>query len=498
MPNESGTNKHNGNGCNPASAKEFSRTWQQGVSADQLISGDTAHGAFPDAERRQDRFVGMILNAMMTLVLYEELKEGANPEYLEKMFNYEKIGNMPDFLRDLKESVARTKSLDADTRNQALMTLVLELSDKGCIKTHRQLITDDVWNNYIQQRVAYNGVMADYASQVQEWQAEGMPGEPPRRPRLEKPVSPRISVVNDITQKWISLESPGQKTESSLYSKLRRKGYSHGKDFKGASEVMDMTRVMVQPYTPEVAEEFCQVLRHVFPPKAQENGTEYPRVFTEPWQVSYYGYFDRKAYMAMDRLTETGTPEVAEGLHGMVGEVKIVAKEMSKAEKITAPVYAVLRELDDINKFIPDSGGQKKANKHTEEFGRFRELYERSKRMFGQRCRQEGLSYEFPPFKENQPTKRETYTSVKEALTKLQKRINSDAINQARDEWQEQYLHTAYYQLAAQQRGELEMKTPPDSVDLRRVGPKFNHASFRRDAQRQLEADFPRNGCARG
>lgn len=507
----------NGNGSSyaPRSAKEFARAWQLGVSADGLITGQTEQAEFPDAERRQDRLMGKVLNAMLVLYVYEELKEGGSLELLQRAGMIHPPFPLPSSGEDALASTAhRLEEIrnirDPEQRKEPLMALVLELADKHCIKSHRELVSDDVWNNYVAMRSNYNVQEKDYNQRVTEWDAQGRQGRPPQWHGQEKPVGPRANVVNTITRKWIEVYSPGQKPESSLLSKLRRKGYEGGTDFRGAAEIMDMCRVMIMPYAPAVAEDFLQVLSHQYPPKEVSAGETFPRMFTEPWQLTQYGYFDRKAYVAMDRLASSNTKDRTDNLHGMVAEIKIVPETMRVAEKITAPVYAALRELDDIARFFPDSHSQARAKKFSEDRQSFRLVYNRAKTAFDTLCTEEGKSYKFPVFKEKQENRKETYTTLKDELVKLQIRINTDAINEARSEWPEQYLHTAYYQQADRdatttRREKAEkresgatMKEPPSSVDLRKVGPHLNHRHIQAKAKEQWHKDHPRgnNGIA--
>ncbi len=484
----------------PRKAKEFASAWQRGIQPDQLFSGQTENATFPDAQRRQDRLIGLVVNTMMELYVYEELKEGHNLEMLIRTGILQ-----PE--EGLAEKVQTIRKLpDADTRNEALMGLVMELTDQGKIKTHRNLVPDATWDKYKTPRENFNAAQEHYEQEYAAWNEAGSRGPMPRLD-MEKPQDPRVASVNEITRKWVALVDSGPKPRASLESKLRRKGYQEGKDFKGTAEIRDMSRVLITPDTPEVTEDFLQLLSHHLPAKEHEHGKSFPRVYKEPWGVTPYGYFDHKTLIALDRLSESDTSECSQGLHGMIGEIKVVPKEMLHAEKVTSPVYSVLRELSDSNRFMPDSQSTKNSGRYEAERNKLMLTYEKQKAKYMTLCEQERLplkQFPFPELKQKQLNRPDTYTTLANQLTELQQNINAYYLSSAGAEWTRTYLFTAFYQQAgtnpktqeakARQKAEEKVTMPPPSTFLSKIAAAhdLDASAIQRKAYEQWQREHPR------
>ncbi len=457
--------------------------------------------------------VGLAVNMALTLYVYEELRERHDLSMLvdTNMLNLPASDDAQYSMNTVQErlhtiyAMPQRSTEQKAAKDEALMTLVLELADNGFIRNHRDLVTNEAWERYQVARENHAAQQAQYEDDYELWKEEGGHGTPPRYPDTEKPADPRIEVSNKITQKWITVYSPGAKPQSSLESKVRRKIYKDGEKFKGMQHITDMSRLMISPYIPRVADDFFHITEHQLPPKEYNDGKQYPRTYLRPWDVTEYGYMSRKAYIAMDRLAESGTKERSEGLHGMIGEIKVVGAHMHEAEKLTDPVYAVLRELDNTNRFMPTSGGDIKSKEHLAQRKKLRRVYDKSADIFAQRCKELNIDpgkYMFPPYvkQENRPS---SYDALRQSLTNLQLDINMDALNHAGYEWQQQFLYSAYYQMAGKEGTRtLALKTGHKETDdkhytlptpkLRKVAPDLNHNTIRAEAEQQWAVDHKR------
>lgn len=504
----------------PKTSKEFSTVWQRGISLEALLSGSTEKAEFPDAERRQDRLIGLAVNTMVELYVYEELKKGHTLETLVRTG----VVNLPGgeekkgvdlTFEALEGRVSEIMNMPVSRRNDALFDFVTELVDKHQIRTHRTLVSDGAWDDYKRKRENFHAAREQYEADYASWNEAGAQGDAPRL-NMQRPPDPRVETVNKTVKSWITLVDSGPKPEASLLSKLRRKGYKYGSKFQGAAEIMDMSRVLVMPMSPEVETDFLRLLSHHLPEKEYETGKTYPRLFAEPWEVTPYGYFDRKYRVALDRLTESDTTDRSPGLHGMIGEIKVVPKELRQSEKLTAPVYSVLRELDDPNRFSPAGTGEKNRGNFQREREALKSIYDRQKAKYEHACQQAELNTKkeyrelsFPPLPATQLNRSDTYTTLRQELIHLQLRLHTHFLKEAGRDWTHAFLMTAHGQQAEiddmstkagkaiqKQESNENVDAPPPSVNLRQIAANhhLDNDSIRREAYAQWRAEHPRRG----
>lgn len=425
-------------------SKTFAADWQGRYNVDDFFSGGEH---FPDIYRRQDRLVGAVMNAALGLYVYEELKQDTAVDNLGAFI-------VPQAQKSLKEDVAeiRKKSNVAE-RNAALFERVTRLMDEKGVISHMHLIEGDKWQNYCDARDQYNQTIKDYMKSLHDWEQDRHQSPPPAATWEKAPPDPRIAAANEKVSKILEIYSPSPKTESSVRAKMEEHARKYGsKGYKVGSHIRDFNRLLILPSTPEVASDFFRILEHVSPPKQDKDGKKHPRVYEEPWEVTNYGYFNKKGLVAMDRLMESGTEKRTEGIEGMLGEIKVVSKQMRIAEGLTGPVREMFRVLHDIRQYIPDSAGKKvDTAKIKRNRDKLHELYEKSKKTFEERCEEHfpgGAPYKFPEnLIKGTESKASSYTTMSHKLEDLLLKINTDQLAQEQGhEWSLLFLRTAIQQ----------------------------------------------------
>ena len=191
-------------------------------------------------------------------------------------------------------------------------------------------------------------------------------------------------------------------------------------------------------------------------------------------------------------------------------------KELHQSEKLTAPVYSVLRELEHSNRFFPAGAGQKSRADYRQERDMLKSIYHRQKEKYECACTQVGLDtrkehkeLRFPDLQERQLNRQDTYGKLSQELIDLQLRLHTHFLKEAGREWTHAFLITAHRQQAAidgtktlasktehkQEQGE-DTKPPPPSVNLREIAANHHLDSelIAREAYRQWRAEHSRQG----
>lgn len=398
-------------------SKEFGALWQRAFTDEHaLISGNPEIGiVFPSAEERQKAMLNMVIDINLMVTVFEELCENtsavklANQGYIKRVDSHEKQYRAQSLQNEIE---ALPFNMPAEERRERIFQMVVDLAQRGCIKTHEDLITPDVENR----------------GQVRQQTREEM----------------LIAESNRETGTWIEIYNPGPKTLESITSKKQRKNISPEQI---PSKLRDVNRLLIMPETPEVFDDFNKFLRVIHPAKTIES-KEHERLFEENWSVKNYGYFDKMIYIALDSL-EDGSLSL--GSVAPIGEIKVCARQLFAAEKLTDPVRAVYRTTHNANTlYMPSSGTEKGKGEYRVRREQFKANYNKSKEKFERACKDFGIdNYQFPALPSDLGDDTQ-YSKLGEELHKLALMINIDALNAVNNrKWADKFLDTYYFQQAA-------------------------------------------------
>jgi hypothetical protein len=460
-------------------AAEFASAWTRHKTVDELLEGAT---------RRQDKLVGLVIDAAIVTHLCHELAAKKSLEGMKKFFRMDESGNFYGLKRD-KDAPKGAKDLtfsdlvtifnsmngieDPSSRLELITNYVMNvLVDKGVLRTHRDLIDNEGWDKYVQGRDIY---LADRRQQEKEG----------THYHLVRPEDPRLTVCNEWTGSLLSIVDNGAKTRASAVSKSARRGQSDDSDFNASVVIKDINRVMVLPARPEVADTFFAILeqqiRQTVRGQSRTISEEYgnkPHLFVERWAVKPWGPFDRKGYVALHQNNPKDDKAVVEDdVH--VAEIKAVGQAMYKAERLTSAIYRLQRELTDTSRYTPSTTKERKpSRKDTEalkpyekERTTLKAMYEDCRRRYHRYADEHLLElkngkpylrpeFTFPPPVENFE-RGDQYENLRLALIKLNQAIHLHALKHEMnaEPWAKQFAFTAYYQHAAKEQMRLGKAT---------------------------------------
>lgn len=492
-------------------AKEFARHWQGGKSLEEMTEG---------AEKRQDKMIGMIIDAAIVTSLYRALCWGASAESLRTLFHVVKIDGVDMLLRQdgtpyapfdkVKRHIKEIQEqyTGAQRADQIYNYISQDLINSKVIVNHRNLVEDGDWNSYSAARTNYFDLKAFYEQEVRE----GHPVDERMRP--VRPADPRIEACNERIGHWLLIKDSGAKSLESIQSKVSRKRKREGRNYNPSVDIRDVNRLMILPDVPETADAFYRILSHQIGVRVKSLGADQkPHLFVENWSVKPWGQFDRMAYMALHADAPDGGLDAD---NVAVAEIKVVGKQMERADALTAPLYALHRELDDNRTYFPDSARTRDEKNYLQERDKLRQLYRRCKIAFesaGNRIYGQGkCPYVFPDISPdlNRP---EHYETLRHGLNVLSQQIYIDALNSEQGilEWAPTFLFTAYYQQAISEwkkeglGSKAKVNSSGVSADrieeglLKRVGgEKFaGHAELRLKAYAQFRADMKSKGSSK-
>lgn len=441
---------------NLESSKHWAQQWLgDAVTIDAIISGQHGSQKFPDADARQHQLIALVIDAALMTALYETIKRNFSQTDIAKFLHLSGSSGTPIAIEDVIQRVHTIKAqrLTRDEEHKELFAYVMGLQEGGYVKNHRNLVSDEVWERYIDARANSHLEWQYYDYRYQEWTGSGREGDAPVQPMISpNPDDPRRLACNELTKQWIEIPASGVKTRESIERKIRDRFGSQGIDGqKLGAYLRDVNRLMITPDVPATAEVFIDFLQGIHPAKSVENH-KYSRTFVEPWSVKTQSLqFDRMAYVALDRL-EDG--HASEGMAARVAEIKIVGAQMAAAESLTAPLYDALKEFRDPNRFFSDSQNPERKGAAHEARNRLLDILKRSKTRFEKRRTElfPASHYQFPDIpKLESLTRDETYTQLANRLVELSREIHIDALNResgAHREWPETFLYHAYLQRA--------------------------------------------------
>jgi hypothetical protein len=494
-------------------AREFARYWQGNKKIPDLTEG---------AEKRQDKMIGLMLNAATATAVINALYWNNTVKALSDLIRVrngvlvDADGNSSGLtLEKLEADVNACLDKPARESRKALYELVMnQLSAPGLLKTHREWAKNSEWDDYVHARNNYHLIKNYFDKQ------EAL-GHPTGVERPERPEDPRIRNYNDRLGQWLFIKDSGPKTASSIASKIERKKKLAGLGGEGmqsprgadegnvgqhipAYDIRDINRIMILPDVPETADDFYEVLSEQIQKKVAHLQDGVPHLFKEKWSVKPWGQFDRMAYIALHAEHADGSlkqDDVA------IAEIKVVGKQMEKADSLTAPLYALHRELDNVDRFFPKGNASKRTDPMKEREA-FRMLHNQCAAAFKAVCKKiyekQTPPYTFPPLPKelNRPI---DFENLRQQLNSLSQEIYIDALNGERsiNDWAPVFLATAYYQEAAAEAksGGLKPKKEISNTGvnavrieeriLRKVGGEgvFDHDKIRRHALEQWRKD---------
>ena len=498
-------------GANPplSRVKSWTSAWQKEFSdIPSILSGEQAGLQFPDADSRQHRLISLAIDAAILTGVFEALKAGKMPDRLLTFSESQHRDLITPATVKLQVKQIKSQKGTQSEKDQALMKLTLALRDHGLIRNHRMLIPDKSWDAYQEDRHMANLIWEDYHHRHREWQDDGAIGKEPSRPPVDpNPDDPRRLACNELVGPVIQLPASRIKTMESIGRKLRDRQMSEG----GFRTLTDINAIMVVPDKPETAAIFETFLQELHPAK-KISGHEVPRVQSVAWEVKNHCHFDKKIYVALDRLANG---QLSPGVSGMVGEIKIVGARMAEADALTAPVNDALKDLRDTRKFFPDNNAAKTITDFERQ--KTQAILERSRERFEAVCQRQ-FGDQKPPYcfpalpQDGKPWSRDqTYSTLQLQLLNLNRAIYIDALNSEAQDlkgkdgapdrcWQEAFLRTAYLQ---QIRGEPQRrpvkersgmtdrdlsKSAIEEGVLLRIGPP--DSEWRRRLRQQAKAEY--------
>lgn len=438
-------------------AKRFAAEWTKRKSVEELLEG---------AHRRQDKLVGIAIDAAVVTHICHELANGKTLNSLRTCLRLDendifvsdrgptllKLHDLESTFKTLNDSIT-----DKKERLKVITDIVLNMLVKQNVIVNHLNITDDTgWDKYVRARSLYLSYDNPFGHGV------------------SKPQDPRVIVCNERVGASLTIKDNGAKTLASVESKLARKSTKGKLTFNASVDIKDINRIMILPTRPEVADTFYKVMEwqtaHSVAAQAADVGDDYRNrrhLFVENWAVKPWGPFDRKAYVALHN--ESNGSIIEDDVN--VAEIKAVGPAMDKAERLTALIYALQRELDDIRRYFPPRGEIKKEGElrkkgdktgnYQEERLLFQKKYDTLSQLynilaedyFEDRIKgKKGLPPEFcfpPPIKDFD--RAPDYENLRLALIRLNQEINIDALKHEQDarSWAEKFAFTAYYQHAA-------------------------------------------------
>ncbi|MBY0355471.1 MAG: hypothetical protein K2Q12_07035 [Rickettsiales bacterium] len=438
------------------SSKLWAQAWQsEATTVDAIVSGQHGNQKFPDADTRQHQLIALVIDAALMTALYETIKRNFSQTDIGKFLHLSGSSGTPVAIEDVIQRVHTIKArrLPRDEEHKELFAYVMGLQEDGYVKNHRNLVSDEVWERYIDARANSHLEWQYYDDRYQEWTGSGREGDAPVQPMISpNPDDPRRLTCNELTKQWIEIPASGVKTRESIERKIRDRFGSQGIDGqKLGAYLRDVNRLMITPDVPATAEVFIDFLQGIHPAKSFET-SDFSRTFVEPWSVKTQSLqFDRMVYVALDRL-EDG--HASEGMAARVAEIKIVGAQMAAAESLTAPLYDALKEFRDPNRFFSDSQNAERKGAAHEARNRLLDILKREKSRFEVRRAKlfPTSHYQFPDIPSLESLSRpDTYTQLASRLVELSREIHIDALNRESGDhgvWPETFLYHAHLQRA--------------------------------------------------
>lgn len=428
----------------PQNAIDFSRLWR--ASDQALIHGDQH---IPDKYRRQDRLIGMVLNACLVLHVYEEIKRGQS------------FTNLRSFFTDgfKKEDFEELKKLPENERLEKLTSLIQERGKKPRLKSHRDLIVDNKWNKYKKDYGNYLEDMKAWNYEVMricqtDCVSEGVAAVIPPRPKM--PQDPRIQAVNDDISVTVEIYNSGCKPDDSIQRKSELKG--------GIKALRDINRLKILPTSVAAEEDFIKIIALMNPPKLLDKKADYkiktPRFFAEPPEIRDNGFYNQKLLVAMDEGNERNT--VTPTNKGAIAEIQLVPKEMGIAEKLSAPLNEITRLLDELGKYARKNKDGEPIPATYEMLANRAQLhstYIKQITRFQKLAEQFNKDYHLPLYPSENLDSPQTYADFKKSLSAIATQIHTDAVVEAEKDRQIKYLKTGIIQQMAKDEGVAQQIT---------------------------------------
>lgn len=426
-------------------AEEFAARWVGKRSVEDLLDAQKN-------EKRQMKMVGLVIDAALVTNLCHALNDGKKLEKLRDFLHLDRQGRMlqnADKSETLTLDVAQRmidsmRMIDDESARLPVIThyVLNALVGKGLVVNHRDLVTDQAWANYREKLEQYKSVKSYYDEQ-------GLPNPPLN----SRPEDPRIIVCNKWTNATIAIKDNGAKSSGSITGKVSRKRLNEGKKDL-AAHIRDVNRVMILPAIPEVADTFYHVLdeqirRRVVASEGRVSGAQsgrIPHLFVEKWAVKSWGQFDRMAYIALHGEREDGSLN-PQDVH--VAEIKAVGRSMERADLLTAPIYNLQRELNDIERSV-------KKGDIRERYESCRAAYEHMARDYFKSSLGSKLQlpeeFQFPSALPDNASPKD-YERLRLELVGLNQRLHIEGLNseEKRGPWIQKFARTAFYQQAARE-----------------------------------------------
>lgn len=441
---------------------------------------------FPSLYERQNALVEMMIDTSLELTVYEELKAGAGLVNMQRqglLRDSVSESTLVDMQKEAEAAINRKKpdnTPDDAAIRKGLLDILKTLRNSGHLAQAQDLCdpTTTAMQCYP------TGLEAFYAerSVFLEKQTVGMhEGKAPKKPQ-----DPRIKEMNaNYTSMWIQIKDQGAKSDQRSEKKAGDKGVEKNArgDFPIGGALRDLARITVMPRSPSVAADFFALLRDKYPPHPTREGN-LDRVFVEDWALKQSGYFDQTAYIAQGETIENARLRQSGRTKGLVAEIKVVGREMEKADYISHPIYEAVRKVR-MDQLFPrqqkDDNATFKAHRR-----HYAAVYEALRNEFVEKAKEKQLSYAFPEFDTTHINDRNYFHQLVSDLTELRRTIHVDGVNrETSPEFAQAYLQTAYATEVALNNGrKAGKKRFLPEMQLARVGKDYviDHRALRNHA----------------